>query len=381
MPTDASDNGSMSSLRVRSRRTPSIASIAGFMEYLSPSELSSPETPFGIQIGDPAAPVTAAIVAPMVSANAIGIAETRSDALLITAAPLITHPLTAIRSDDPVGERIVRLIEKRVGLLVLPSSIAAAPGGLDDALAARLGLAGTSALRQTACESLFKIGVYVPPEAADSLLFAASEAGAGYIGNYSHCSFQSPGTGTFLPEDGATPTIGTVGTLERVNEVRLEMIVPQRELQGALAAILDAHPYEEVAYDVIALRNPGAPYGRGRVGDLPLPVHIDTILSQIQDALPGVSIRCSHQPSSPISRLAVTSGMSDGLTREAVRSGAGAFIVGVASPEDLLISGSGAIVLIEIGFAASVGPGLERLCDQLSRTFGDDGVEVIRCSQ
>src|SRR5207244_4435139 len=147
----------------------------------------------------------------------------------------------------------------------------------------------------------------------DRVLEAAAEAGAGNIGNYSHCSFQTRGVGTFYPRDGANPAIGAIGRMERVEEVRIEMLVPQRELQGVIAAILDAHPYEEVAYDVYVVKNPGTLYGRGRIGELPLKVSLDTVLAQVQDALGVESIRCSHRSEMAIASVAVASGRTDGL--------------------------------------------------------------------
>ncbi len=362
------------------RRGPSVGAVAEFLEYLSPSALSSPDVPWGLQIGDPGVTVRTAVVAPMATFNAVSTAAARPGSLLITAAPLLTQPLPTIRWDDPVGERIAHLIERRVNLYALPTSIAAAPGGLDDSLAESLGLAGTSMLRATAYETLYKIAVYTPVDAADAVMHAAAEAGAGHIGKYSHCSFQVRGTGTFLPREGAQPAIGSVGQLERVEELRIEMVVQQRELEGVIAAVLHAHPYEEVAYDVYALKNPGTPYGRGRVGDLPLQVSLDTVLSQVQDALPSSAIRCSHRTHMPVGRLAVVSGACDDLIAAASSAGAGALVVGLATPKDWMIAENSATVLIEVGYAASVVPGLQRLCTQIRKTFGPEGMEVICCT-
>ncbi len=262
----------------------------------------------------------------------------------------------------------------------MPNSFAAAPGGFDDSLAEALGLEAAGVLKPTTHERLLKVAVYTPVEAVDAVLKAASEAGAGRLGNYSHCSSQIPGTGTFVPCEGAHPAIGEVGRLEHVQEIRLEMIVQQRELNGVIAAILHAHPYEEVAYDVYALQNPGTPYGRGRIGDLPLGVSLPTILAQIEDALPGSSLRCSHRTQTPITRLAVISGVSDGLVSAAVVAKAGAVVTGHATPQDWMLTQDSGIVLIEVGYPASVVPGLRRLSTQLRKTFGEEGAEVICCA-
>jgi hypothetical protein len=106
--------------------------------------------------------------------------------------------------------------------------------------------------------------VFVPEEAVDAVRDAVCAAGAGHIGNYSHCTFRTPGEGTFLPLQGAHPYVGQVGELERAREFRLETIVPASVRDRVVAAMLEAHPYEEVAYDLYRLHLPGPERGIGR---------------------------------------------------------------------------------------------------------------------
>lgn len=96
----------------------------------------------------------------------------------------------------------------------------------------------------------YKIVVYVPEDHADALREAMGNAGAGKIGNYSYCTFTIKGTGRFKPEEGAHPTIGSVGKLEEVSEDRIETVCEEERLRAVLQAIKDAHPYEEPATDV-----------------------------------------------------------------------------------------------------------------------------------
>lgn len=363
--------------RRRRKRVVSVAEVSEFLEYLAPPSLSHPDDPHGLQVGAPASEVRSIVLAAMASFNALSAAAARKHSLLITAAPLLKRPLLSVRRDDPIGGALAYLLEHRINLYALPNSFKAAPGGFDDSLAERLGLAATSALLPTAYEQQYKMAVHTPLDAADKVMRAAAEAGAGRIGNYSHCSFRTRGLGTFLPLEGANPTSGEVGSLERVDEVRLEMVVPQREIQGVIAAVLDAHPYEEVAYDIYSVRNPGVLYGRGRIGELPLKVSLETVLAQVQDALEAVSLRCSHHADFPIGTLAVASGPGDGLVWQANRAGAGAFVTGGASPEDLMLAENSTTVLVDVGFTASVGPGLRRLRAQICDTFGADGLDVL----
>ncbi|HSV73424.1 MAG TPA: Nif3-like dinuclear metal center hexameric protein [Chthonomonadales bacterium] len=358
----------------------STAEVIDFLEYLAPPALSVPEEPYGLQVGAPTAEVGAIVVAPMVSFPSMSTAASRKNAILVTAAPLLFEPLMAVRRDDPIGSKLAYLIEHRIALYCLANSYAAAPGGFDDCLAEKLGLAGTTPLKPSTYEPLLKIAVFTPQTAVDVVLAAASEAGAGRIGNYTECSFQTRGTGTFRGGQGARPSVGEVGRLERVDEVRLEMVVPQRELSGVIAAVIEAHPYEEVAYDVIPVRNPGLAYGRGRFGELPLKVSLDTVLAQVQDGLEVQSVRCSHRPEFAIGSMAVASGHSDGLFWDAHRAGAGAFVVGGLSTRDLMSADNSTTVVIEVGFPASVRPGLQWLSAQLVGTFEADGVEIVSCA-
>jgi hypothetical protein len=362
--------------RKRRKRTITVTEVIEFLEYLSPPSLSDPEEPYGLQVGAPGEEVRTIVVAPMASFVALSTAAVHKRPLLLTAAPLLTRPLMSIRRDDPIGSKLAYLVEHRIAAYALANSIAAAPGGFDDKLAEALGLAATSVLSPTRYELQYKMAVFVPRKNVDAVLAAAAEAGAGRIGNYSHCSFQTPGTGTFLPMDGARPAIGSVGKLERVEEIRLEMVVPQRELQGVIAAVLEAHPYEEVAYDVTPIRNPGVFYGRGRIGELPLKVSPETVLAQVQDALGITSLRCSHRSEMLVGTLAVASGRADGLVWSASRAGAGAIVMGGATPHDMMLAEGSATVIVDVGYKASVAPGLRSLCRQLQNTFAGDA-EVV----
>jgi hypothetical protein len=357
-----------------------VAEIVEFLEYLAPPALASPSAPYGLQVGAARGVARSIIVTPLPGYSALSLAADKAS-LVICAAPLWTTPLPALNWDDPIGSRIAYLAKHQISLYVLANSYAAAPGGFDDSLAERLGLAGTRALVPTVAEAQFKMVVFVPPADLARVRTAAAEAGAGVIGAYTYCSFQMRGQGAFLPREGAHPAIGQVGRLEEVDEIRLEMLVPERELSGVIAAVIEAHPYEEVAYDLYPLRNPGVVYGRGRIGDLPLKVSLDTVLAQVDDALgldPQHRVRCSHRPDQNIGSLAVASGtgVGESLLWAAQRQEAGALIVGGMSLTDQILTDPTSTVLIDVGFAPSIAPGLQRLVAQLRDTFAADAVQV-----
>lgn len=367
--------------RRRRHRAVTVGEVVEFLEYLAPPGLSAPEAPYGLQVGTALSPIKNIIVTPLATYQAISTAAAYKGALLICAAPLLTAPMTAVRWDNPIGAKVSHLVQRQVSLYVLANSYASAPGGFDDSLAEKLGLAASGALIPTSAESQLKFVVFVPKSHVKRVQKAAAEAGAGSIGNYTHCSFRTEGTGTFVPQNGAAPAIGKAGTMEEVDEVRLEMLVPEREIPGVLAAVLEAHPYEEVAYDLYPLRNPGVVYGRGRIGELPLKVSLDTVLAQVNDALELTSenrARCFNRSGIPIHSLAVASGtgVNESLLWAAHRQEAGAIVTGGIALTDLMLADSTATVLIDVGFAPSVAPGLRRLMAQLQDTFSSDGAQV-----
>lgn len=363
-------------------RTVRIGEIVEFLEYLAPPTLAPSPAPFGLQVGSHQSEIRTVIVTPLPTLTALRRAATEKAGLLLCAAPLITAPLTSLCWDDPVGARVAQLVRQDLALYALSSAYAAAPAGFDACLAERLGLAASGALMTGQAEPLLKLVVFVPPTALERVRNAAGDAGAGAIGAYVHCAFETRGTGTFLPQEGANPAVGRVGRRESVDESRLEMVVPERELQGVIAAVLEAHPYEEVAYDVYPLRNPGIVHGRGRIGELPLQVSLDTVLAQTSDALgleAVTSARCTNRQDALIGTLAVASGTDreEGLLWAAHRQQAGALIVGGLAPTDAMLADSTRTTLIEVGFAPSVTPGLQRLAIQMEETFTADGLRTI----
>lgn len=167
---------------------------------------------------------------------------------------------------------------------------------MSDALADALDLEVTDVLSPLPTgPALDKWVVFVPPANADSVRAAMFAAGAGQIGDYSQCSWSVGGTGEFLPEDGATPAIGTVGTVERVTEDRIEMVAPVSRRTAVLTGLRGAHPYEEPAFDVIELAVTTGEVGLGRIATLPEPEPLSAFVARVRDALPATSWGCARR--------------------------------------------------------------------------------------
>ena len=176
--------------------------------------------------------------------------------------------------------------------------------------------------------ALDKVTVHVPAAGADAVRAALAQAGAGAIGDYDSCSFSTPGEGRFRPLEGASPTIGEVGRPEVVDEVRVEAVLPRARRAAVVAALRAAHPYEEPAYDVVELGDPGtSATGTGRIGtvaDTTLGAFAETVAAALPATAQGV--RVAGRTDRPVRRVAVCGGAGDFLLDDVLRTDADVYV-------------------------------------------------------
>ena len=216
--------------------------------------------------------------------------------------------------------------------------------------------------------------IFVPPAAAEGLRAALFAAGAGEIGNYAQCSWSVTGTGQFLPEPGAHPTLGNVGEIERVAEDRVEVIAPPSRRAAVLAALRAAHPFEEPAFDVFTQVPLPAGVGIGRIGTLPQPERFADFVARVKAALPATTwgVRGSGDPDAPVSRVAVSGGAGDSLLGAAAAAGVQAFVTSDLRhhPADEHRRRSD-VALVDVAHWASEFPWCEQAAGLLRRAFGE----------
>jgi dinuclear metal center YbgI/SA1388 family protein len=299
--------------------------IDRLLDSWAPKAIAWERDNVGLQIGDPARRVRKILLALDLTDEVVREAKRRSVDLVITHHPLFFRPATALRSDQRLGRLALSLAENKIALYALHTNLDYAPGGVSHALAEALGLRNSSTLEPL--DGTFqKIVVFVPSGHEDAVLRAMASEGAGMIGAYDHCSFQSGGTGTFRPLQNARPFIGSRGTLERVEEIRLEMIVPRWKCARTLSAMRLAHPYEEVAYDVIDLATAVSQYGAGAIGTLPRALTLRSFLALVKRRLGTPHLRYCGDLRRPIRTVAVCGGSGAEYLPAALRKNADAFV-------------------------------------------------------
>ncbi|MGD0622641.1 MAG: Nif3-like dinuclear metal center hexameric protein [Thermacetogeniaceae bacterium] len=328
--------------------------VIGWLEEWAPPLLAEDGDNIGLQVGSRGTEIERVLVTLEVTTEVISEAVKEKAQLIVSHHPLIRDPLARLDYESFPASLAVRLVESRIHFYAAHTNMDAAPGGVNDLLAERLGLTGVSVLRPAPQEKLYKLAVFIPRGHEDEVRQAICNAGAGWIGNYDECTFQVGGTGTFRPLPGTHPFLGRIGVLERAEESRLETVVPETRLRAVIGAMLAAHPYEEVAYDLYPIKNQApCKTGLGRVGRLPDPKPLRAFAEQVGDALGLQAVRLAGDPERPISAVALCGGGAMSLLKRAIEAGADVYVTGDVKHHDALNAIGQGIAVIDAGHHAT----------------------------
>ncbi len=359
---------------------PTLADVVAVMDALYDPSLAESWDAVGLVCGDPSAEVRRVLFAVDPVDVVVDEALAWDADLVVTHHPLYLRGTTSVAATTPKGRVVHRLIGSGVGLHVAHTNADAADPGVSDALAEALGLTRLLPLLPAPPEPLDKLVTFVPRPDADRLVDALAAAGAGRLGNYSRVAFVADGVGTFRPEKGAEPAIGAVGQVETVDETRIEMLVPRAVRARVIAALRDAHPYEEPAFDVLELALPPGPRGLGRVGELTCPQPFGKFVRHVAAALPATAagVRGAGPPDRPIRRVAVMGGAGDSAFDAVRRAGADAYVTADLRhhPASEALAYDDAPCVVDAGHWASEWPWLADAARRLGATLAERGTTV-----
>jgi dinuclear metal center YbgI/SA1388 family protein len=267
-----------------------------------------------------------------------------------------------------IGDLVWRFARAGVALYVAHTNWDAAEGGVNDALAERLGLVNVERFDGEAPQEEVKVVVFVPAEATDRVVDALGKAGAGEIGLYRRCAFYGDGRGTFEPQPGAHPAIGAVGAREVVDEMRLEMRAPKWAVPDVERAIRAAHPYEEPAYDIYPVQT-SARQVVGRIGALSAPISVERLAEDVGKRL-GSAVRVLGEPTGQVQRVAVVGGAGSDFVRAVKAANADVLVTGEARQHHIHDARFHGVPILEAGHAATELPGVDALARRLAEHFG-----------
>jgi dinuclear metal center YbgI/SA1388 family protein len=298
-----------------------IQDIIEVLEQFAPPVLQEDFDNAGLLVGEADRPCTGVLCTLDATEAVIEEAAAAGCNLVVTYHPIIFKGLRRITGDSYVERAVIAAIRKNVAIYSIHTNLDNIRDGMNGQIASMLSLVGLEPL--VAKKGLLrKLFVFVPVAHADGVRNAIFAAGGGHIGHYSACSFNAEGTGTYQAGEGAHPFVGRVGELHREPEVKVEVIFPAYLETKILKAMRQAHPYEEVAYDLVALENSYSGVGSGWIGTLPEPLEERAFLERLQKVFHLSVIRHSPLLSRPVSRVAVCGGSGSFLTGAALAADA-----------------------------------------------------------
>ena len=350
-----------------------LADVIGVLDEAYPPHLAHDWDSVGLVCGDPDETVDSVTVA--VDATAAVVDTVGPRGLLLAHHPLLLRGVDTVATSTPKGALIHRMIRAGAALFTAHTNADAASPGVSDALAEVLGLTVAAVLDPApGGPALDKWVVFVPPAGAETLREALFGAGAGHIGDYSHCSWSVVGAGQFLPGDRTHPVIANAGVVERGEEARVEVVAPAGTRVRILAALRTAHPYDEPAFDVISLVRPPDGVGIGRIGTLAEPQRFTDFAARVNSVLPQTSwgVRAAGDPDAVISRVAVCGGSGDSLLPAARAAGVQAYVTADLRhhPADEHRRASD-VGLVDVAHWASEYPWCSQAAGLLRARFGD----------
>jgi dinuclear metal center YbgI/SA1388 family protein len=355
---------------------PCVQDIISIMEEWVPSHLAESWDAVGLQVGNKNWPVRSIWVAldplPEVVAAACG----RDVDLLITHHPLLMNPLKNVDFNAPVGSILYQSAVHRLAIYSAHTNLDKVSGGLNDILAARIGLDRVKMLVPEMDADFCKLVLFVPVDYEQQMLNALFQTPVGIIGEYSCCSFRNAGTGSFLPGNQAKPFIGKSGEISHVDEIRIETLVKKKDISAVLTHVRSHHPYQTMACDVYPLLPAESPHGLGRTGMLTESMTLFQLARSIKEKLGLPTVKISGDPNMMVHRAAVCSGSGSSLLKSFFASNADVFISGDIRYHDARDVESAGKALIDIGHFPSEHLMIDPVCDYLRRRISGASWEI-----
>jgi dinuclear metal center YbgI/SA1388 family protein len=353
-----------------------IQDLTGLLNKLYAPELAEDWDNIGLQVGDPKAPLGRAMVALDPSLSALLAARDAGAQALVTHHPLLFRPIKRVTPEDAVGQVLWTAIREGIAIISAHTNLDCAVDGLNRWLAERLGVEHSVPLQPSSGDYL-KLVVFAPAGHEQCVAEALFSAGAGQIGAYDRCSFRSLGDGTFRPAVGSNPFVGEVGETEQVEEFRLETIVPRRKLSRVLDKMQKAHPYEEVAYDLMPLENqvPGA--GLGRIGKLAEAMPLEAFTGKVKQALDCEHLRLCGADKKQVHKVALCGGSGAGLLQTAHRQGADVLVTGDVKYHEARQAEDLGIALVDAGHFATEKLMIEQVARALQAAAGQNRWDIV----
>jgi dinuclear metal center YbgI/SA1388 family protein len=324
-----------------------IAEVISFLESLAHPSLQESYDNAGLITGDPGWDCRGIICSLDATEEVVKEAITRKANMIVAHHPVIFGGLKKINGKNYVEKTIIAAIKNDIAIYAIHTNLDNVLHGVSGKMATLLELKNCTILSPRP-GMLKKLFTFIPVDKAEEVRLAVFAAGGGSIGNYSECSFSVEGTGTFKAGEGTDPYVGEKGKQHQEKEIKAEIIFPSF-LQGAiLSALKAAHPYEEVAFDIVDLANTHPATGSGVIGDLREPMGEKEFLARVKTVFKTPAVRHTAFRDKPVRRVALCGGAGSFLISKALSAGADAYITGDIKYHEFF-DANGRLLIADIG--------------------------------
>jgi dinuclear metal center YbgI/SA1388 family protein len=344
------------------------------LESLAPVSLQEEYDNAGLVVGHADSEIQACLICLDINELVVEEAVRKNCGLIISHHPVIFKGLKRITGQTMVERIVARAIREGISICSMHTNLDNMDEGVNQILCEKLGLINLTILRKTK-GILKKLVTFCPVDHAGNIREAMFNAGAGHIGEYDRCSFNAEGTGSFRAGDKANPYVGNIGETHFEKEVRIEMIFPAYRQKDVITALLEAHPYEEVAYDIYPLENEFNRVGAGMTGELPQKITETEFLQKLKEILKVPCIRHSPLTGNMVGKVAVCGGSGSFLIQDAINIKAD-FFVSADIKYHQFFDADGKIVIADTGHFESEQFTCQLLADYLKKKFANFAVQI-----
>lgn len=302
-----------------------VKEITDYLESIAPRAYQESYDNSGLLTGEPGQEVTGILVTLDCIEEVVDEAIAKQVNLIVAHHPIIFKGLRKITGSNYVERTILKAIRNNIAIYAIHTNLDNVHVGVNKKIAQKIGLKNLRILDPKP-DTLTKLVTFIPKEHTETVLQALYKAGAGQIGDYKNCSFQTEGTGTFMPVGDANPHTGKLNQQEQVLEDRAEVIFPTHAEGRVIAALKSAHPYEEVAYYLTRLANQNQEVGSGMVGELAEPLEPIEFLKRLKNSMNLTTIRHTRLLGRKVKKIAVCGGSGSFLLPKAIGSGADFYV-------------------------------------------------------
>jgi len=344
-----------------------IREITNYLEQIAPLNYQENYDNSGLITGNTEYEVKQALITLDCTEKIVEEAIAKKCELIIAHHPIVFKGLKKLNGKNYVERTIIKAIQNNIAIYAIHTNLDNVHNGVSKKICDKLGLSNCQVLAPKS-NLLRKLIVFCPNTHADKVRSAICNAGAGQIGDYDHCTFNSTGEGTFRGNKNTRPFIGKQGGIYKETEIKIEAVFPSHLQEKILAAMYEEHPYEEVAYDIVSLHNTHQNIGSGMIGNLQNPIEIDEFLKFTKKQMQTDCIRHTKTVKKEVQKIAVCGGSGSFLLANAKQMQADVFITADFKYHDFF-DAENDLVIADIGHYESEQFTKELIQDILKENF------------